>query len=80
MRRILGHSGLTKQLTANVGYILSRLRWHAARIYTQARFAIDKSRKLPPGSIGPRCMRGVSSDDRFYLKLLEKHGPTFKLF
>lgn len=25
-------------------------------------------------------MRGIESDDRFYLKLQEKHGPTFKLF
>jgi cytochrome P450 len=46
----------------------------------QARFALTRSRKLPPGSIGPFCMSGVRSDDRFYLELLRAHGPIFKLF
>lgn len=44
------------------------------------RIAIRPARKLPPGSIGPDCTHGVTSDDRFYLRLQERHGPLFKLF
>jgi cytochrome P450 len=47
---------------------------------TKWRYALSAAHELPPGSLGPECMRGVQTDDRFYLRLAARYGPFFKLF
>jgi cytochrome P450 len=46
----------------------------------KARIAFKHIHDLPPGSIGPNCRLGVQTDDQFYLRLQQEHGPIFKLF
>jgi cytochrome P450 len=54
--------------------------WHAARLRVQVYDIFWRSRRLPPGSLRAACLRNATTDDRFYLKHLRRHGPIFKLF
>ncbi|HEX2483906.1 MAG TPA: cytochrome P450 [Myxococcota bacterium] len=57
-----------------------RAAWHASRWRMQARDALGLAGRLPPGSLRASALTDATSDDRFYLKQLERHGPIFKLF
>jgi cytochrome P450 len=56
------------------------IRWHVKRLQWLVRDALWHPRKLPPGSLAASCHREADSDDRFYLKCLQRYGPLFKLF
>jgi cytochrome P450 len=57
-----------------------RIGWQVKRLKMVARDALGHPRKMPPGSLAASCLRDATSDDRFYLKGLQRYGPLFKLF
>lgn len=54
--------------------------WHASRLRMQAGDALGLLGRLPPGSLRASSLAEAMSDDLFYLKQYELHGPIFKLF
>jgi cytochrome P450 len=57
-----------------------RIGWRVKRLKMVTRDATGHPRKLPPGSLAASCLREATSDDRFYMKGLQRYGPLFKLF
>jgi cytochrome P450 len=53
---------------------------HALSFWVRCDDTLRRNPPLPPGSLSIRCMREAVTDDRYYMGLLRRHGPIFKLF